>query len=112
MLKKKGIIEQDPASLKVIPDRIIKGFDDDMSNEKKVRKTEEHYPGFWVARVMKAGESFGDIALQVSGDRTRTATVVCREHTLFGVLSFEDYQLSLGIFLFSRLHLTSDRKAI
>ncbi len=97
MLKNKGIVEQDPASLQNVPDRFIKGFNEEgLTNEKKVRKVEDHYPGFWVARVMKAGESFGDIALQVSGDRTRTATVVCKESTLFGVLSFEDYQFSLG----------------
>jgi hypothetical protein len=70
MLKKKGIIEQDPASIQNVPDRLIKGFNEEgLTNEKRVRKVEDHYPGFWVARVMKAGESFGDIALQVSGDR-------------------------------------------
>lgn len=70
LLKKKGIIEQDPASVQNVPDRFIKGFNEEgLTNEKKIRKVEDHYPGFWVARVMKDGESFGDIALQVSGDR-------------------------------------------
>ena len=70
MLKNKGIIEQDPDSVQNVPDRFIKGFNEEgMTNEKKIHKVEDHYPGFWVARVMKAGESFGDIALQVSGDR-------------------------------------------
>jgi len=35
----------------------------------------------------------------------RTATVVCKEDTVFGVLSFDDYQASLGNFFSKEIHL-------
>lgn len=83
----------------------------DMPEDLRWKKLEGFYPGFVVARTLYAGESFGEIALQSEGNRyeinkrsslltivirRRTATIVCREETLLGVVHVDDYQTYLG----------------
>lgn len=74
----------------------------DYSEKEKIEKIESCYPGFFVVRTMTSGDSFGDIALESEGDRKRTATVICREDSIFGLLSREDYNEILSEYIEKR----------
>ncbi len=67
-----------------------------MTQEQKKKEVEAWYPSFWIVRTLRQGDAFGEIALQRTGNRMRTATIVCQDETLVGTLTYEDYQLILG----------------
>lgn len=39
-------------------------FNENDSEDEQIQKLEENYPGFFVSKVLKEGDSFGEIALQ------------------------------------------------
>ena len=52
------------------------------------------YPDLYIDRVLKFGDSFGELALR-HDDSKRTATIVCKEDCHFGVISKNAFQRAL-----------------
>ncbi len=69
---------------------------DSIKEEIKVAKLQEAYPGLFVLKSIGQGEGFGELAFQGNGERKRAATIVCRQKTLLGCLSYEDFQSILS----------------
>lgn len=70
---------------------------DAIPEELKISKIQEAYPGFFVLKSIGQGEGFGELAFQGNGERKRAATIICRQKTLLGCLSYEDFQSILSI---------------
>lgn len=95
---KKAVVEAEKEKEREVLLEDLEDFlrDQENTEEQKVHMVEKCHPGFWVARTMERGEAFGEIALAQGSDRRRTATIICREDCVFGVLSFGDYSNLLG----------------
>jgi len=65
---------------------------DSVKEEIKHAKIHECYPGLFVLKSIGQGEGFGELAFQGNGERKRAATIICRQRTLLGVLTYDDFQ--------------------
>ena len=52
------------------------------------------YPDMFIVRTLQPGDSFGELALRQN--MPRTATILCKEETHFGVLGREEFQRVLS----------------